>query len=146
MSRDYCEKCGLFRQDCKCCMAETLDVVLKDAKDLDKFIDDRGNIWQVINKQTRIFNIKDATSFSVGVWDYIALPGLRPLAEKKTVRMAPALTRKPNILGKGYIYDFSYFFASREDAEEHFKDGPGKILKWPANDTMWVEVEVDEND
>jgi len=54
---------------------------------------------------------------------------------KKKIRMAPALWAAPN----GTIQLHPYLFESLEEAKNYLNK---QLLKWPANDTMWVEVEV----
>lgn len=127
-------------------MTQCLSDVLKDAKDGDEFIDAFNQVW--LYKPNGLLRTSESTPFFIvhTEFHYIWLVGLRPIPKekkKKIVRMAPALTKKPAFT-KGYNYDLSYLFASRKDAEEYFEGGPGEVLKWPANDTMWVDVEVDE--
>jgi len=55
---------------------------------------------------------------------------------KKKIRMAPALCR--------YLENQHYFISqsvheNEKDAKTHWRN---EFISWPANDTMWVEVEI----
>lgn len=64
-------------------MNETLDVILKDAEDGDKFVDGKGNEWTYSGVDDDcIFQTKNM-NFCDTEWPYISIPGLRPKLEEK---------------------------------------------------------------
>lgn len=73
---------------------------------------------------------------------YIAIHGLRPKPKenKKVVRMAPALCRVESVCFDKYYYKVSEFLYENEEVAMSAKG----FFKWPANDAMWVDVEVED--
>jgi len=67
-------------------------------------------------------------------WEFYEAP-----KSKRIVRMAPALS-------KNYAGNWLITFEVYSSREEATKKNPAdqENLKWPANDNMWVEIEVEE--
>lgn len=131
-------------------MTDTLDIVLKDAKDGDEFVDDKKNFWSFERlRYSSVISSYDedgnSIKFTDGDWPYICIPGLRPKPkekQKKIVRMAPAVIKKP----ADGTHITQYLFSSEENAQMYCGIEGFKLVSWPAvpDKDGFYSVEVEE--
>lgn len=61
--------------------------------------------------------------------------------KKKTIRMAPALTRS---IGVNRYYITPMLYKDIEEAKAFAEEIEEVFIQWPANDSMWVDVPVED--
>lgn len=98
-----------------------------------------------VGKESFFCEAENGTQFAFPLKSYFGLNNWElyeePVKKKKIVRMAPALFK----YGYGIYEITDTLYENADSARINMEFAMGQFfVKWPASDTMWVEVEVDD--